>query len=139
VGVGETQIILSESGRPLTLRDLRLAAPLDGNPRLTSGPLVILNACGSAALSPLSYDGLAPYLLDLGARSVIGTETDTPVIFGAAFGPALVKAFVQGDSAGEALRRVRRQFLAPPNNNLLGLLYTLYGLAGLKAISPTSA
>jgi len=132
VGVGDTRIMLTDDARAITLRDLQLAAPLDGRPRLSAGPLVLVNACGSAALSPLSYDGLAPYLLDLGARTLIGTECDTPVVFGASFGPAVLRAFVgAGRPIGEALREARRLLAGPPTFNALGLLYTLYGSADL--------
>ncbi|NJN19814.1 MAG: CHAT domain-containing protein [Oscillochloris sp.] len=138
-GVGATRIILTEGTHALTLDALSRAAPLDGTPRLRAGPLVLLNACGSAALSPLSYDGLAPYLLDLGARAVVGTETDTPVVFGAAFGPQLLNALIrQGQPLGAALRATRRHFAAEPYFNHLGLLYTLYGTADL-AVAPSAA
>lgn len=133
LGVEETRLVLTTAAQALTLRDLQLAAPLDGRARLSAGPLVVLNACGSAALSPLSYGGLAPYLLDQGARTVIGTECDTPVRFGAAFGSELLRAFAGGASAGEALRDTRRHFMAA-NQNALGLLYTLYGTPDLRIV-----
>lgn len=139
-GVGETRIILTNEESALTYEALSRAAPLSRAPLLTSGPLVLLNACGSAALSPLSYDGLAPYLLDLGARAVVGTETDTPVVFGAAFGPTLLRAlFQQGLPLGAALRAARRQLAAAPHFNHLGLLYTLYGRAALAVANPGGA
>lgn len=133
VGVEETRLVLTTAAQALTLRDLQLAAPLDGRARLSAGPLVVVNACGSAALSPLSYGGLAPYLLDQGARAVIGTECDTPVRFGAAFGSELLRAFAGGASAGAALRDTRRHFMAT-HQNALGLLYTLYGTPDLRIV-----
>ena len=137
-GVGATRIILTDAEQALTLDALSRSAPLSRAPLLTAGPLVVLNACGSAALSPLSYDGLAPYLLDLGARAVVGTETDTPVIFGAAFGPRLLHELLrEGRPLGAALRAARRHFAAAPFFNHLGLLYTLYG-SPLLAATPTA-
>jgi hypothetical protein len=131
-GVGSTRIVLTEPAQALTLRDLLLAAPLSKAPLLRGGPLVVLNACGSAELSPLTYDGLAPYLLDQGARAVVGTECETPIFFGAAFGQALLAALVRDRlPVGEALRAARRQFLEHYRNPL-GLLYALYGSADLR-------
>lgn len=131
-GVGSTRIVLTESKNGLTLRDLQVYAPLANVPLLRGGPLVVLNACGSAELSPLTYDGLVPYLLDLGARAVIGTECETPIFFGAAFGPALLRAVVQDQlPIGEALRATRRHFLEQ-HRNPLGMLYALYGSAELS-------
>lgn len=131
-GVGSTRIVLTEPARALTLRDLQIAAPLSKAPLLRGGPLVVLNACGSAELSPLTYDGLAPYLLDQGARAVVGTECETPIFFGARFGQALLEALVRDRlPVGAALRAVRRQFLEQ-HRNPLGLLYALYGSADLR-------
>ncbi len=112
-GVGSTRIVLTGPAQALTLRDLQIAAPLSKAPLLRGGPLVIINACGSAELSPLTYDGLVPYLLDQGARAVVGTECETPIFSGAAFGQALIEALVRDKlPVGEALRAARRQFLS---------------------------
>jgi hypothetical protein len=134
-GVGSTRIVLTETARALTLRELQVAAPLSKAPLLRGGPLIVVNACASAELSPLTYDGLAPYLLDLGARAVIGTECETPIFFGAAFGQALLEAVVRDHTpVGEALRDTRRVFLERQRNPL-GLLYALYGSPDLRATS----
>jgi hypothetical protein len=131
-GVANTRIVLTEPKQALALRDLQLAAPLSRASLLCGGPLVLLNACGSAELSPLTYEGLAPYLLDLGARAVIGTECETPIYFGAAFGPALLRAVVtERLTVGEALRATRRLFLEQ-HHNPLGLLYALHGSSDLQ-------
>ena len=131
-GVASTRIVLTRAENGLSLQDLQLAAPLGPAALLRGGPLVVLNACGSAELSPLTYAGLAPYLLDLGARAVIGTECETPVYFGAAFGAALLRAVVADRlSVGEALRATRRAFFEQQHNPL-GLLYALYGSADLR-------
>ena len=135
-GVGSTRIVLTENKNGLTLRDIQRAAPLTNTPLLHGGPLVVLNACGSAELSPLTYDGLVPYLLDLGARTVVGTECETPIFFGAEFGPVLLQLFIaQQLPIGEALRATRRHFLEQ-HRNPLGLLYALYGSAELAIDTP---
>ncbi|GAB4211528.1 MAG: hypothetical protein OHK0022_46130 [Roseiflexaceae bacterium] len=130
-GVGSTRIILTGSAQALMLRDLQQAAPLSRAPLLRGGPLVLLNACGSAELSPLTYDGLVPYLLDQGARTVIGTECETPIVFGSVFGAELLRAVALGSPVGAALRDTRRLFLAQ-HRNALGVIYGLYGSAELS-------
>ena len=132
-GSGATRIVLTDGGA-LTLAELSVRAPLAGATLLRGGPLILLNACGSADLSPLSYDGLVPYLLDQGARTVIGTECDTPIFFGATFGAALLRRVVSdGQPVGEALRDARRA-VWETHHNPLGLLYALYGDASLRLI-----
>lgn len=131
-GAGSTRIVLTDGKQALALRDLEQAAPLSRAPLLRGGPLVVLNACGSAELSPLTYNAMVPYLLDQGARAVIGTECDTPIYFGAAFGAALLRAVVRERlSVGAALRAARRAFFEQQQNPL-GLLYALYGSADLR-------
>ncbi|WP_322762628.1 hypothetical protein [Frankia sp. Cr2] len=46
------------------LRGLQVEAPI--RRRLRAAPLVVLNACGSVASSPLSYDGFGHYVLAKG-------------------------------------------------------------------------
>lgn len=133
VDMDEVSIELSAMGAALTLADLRRVAPVGLEPRLRAGPLVVLNACSSGELTPLSFGGLVPYLLDQGARVVVGTSVEAPAHFAAAFGPALVVAMLRdGLTAGEALRATRARFLEQ-HHNLLGLLYSLYGHGGLCA------
>src|SRR4029079_9396360 len=59
-GVASTRIVMTRAEQGLALRDLQQAAPLTRAPLLRGGPLVLLNACASAELSPLTYEGLAP-------------------------------------------------------------------------------
>jgi hypothetical protein len=134
-GVYGTRIILT-SGNALTLRELERSAPLEHGPLLHGNPLVVLNACGSAAQSPLASAGLVPYLQAQGARACIGTECDIPAVFGAAFGSALLMALVRDRlTVGAALRAARRAFLEREHNPL-GLLYALYGSADLAMAVP---
>jgi hypothetical protein len=136
VGIPESRLILTRDDQALTLANLEIALRDVAAPVLPGGPLVLLNACGSAALSPLSYDGFAPFLLGLGARAVIGTESNVPTVFGAAFGPELLGKVLTGTPVGTALRETRR-FFWETHRNPLGLLYNCYGVAGLHV--PTEA
>lgn len=122
-GVDDSRIILSDGALPLS--DLKVFAPLSGDP-LKSAPLVFLNACESAELSPYLYDGLVPYLITKGARGVIGTEVMTPALFAAEFAQTFMGRFVLGDTPlGELLLQLRREYLLE-KNNVMGLVYALY-------------
>jgi hypothetical protein len=122
-GVDASRVILSDG--PATLEDLNIYAGADGAP-LKHAPLVFLNACQSAELSPYLYDGLVPYLIAKGARGVLGTEVDTPALFAAEFAQAFLRRFVAGNQPlGELLLDLRREYLTQ-KNNVMGLVYALY-------------
>jgi hypothetical protein len=114
----------------ITLGELERICPSD-KPIWQTAPFVFINACGSARLSPYLYGGLVPYLIDYGARGVLGTEIDTPAIFAAEFAVAFWKGFViEGKPIGELLLELRRQYLFE-RNNVLGLVYALYSSCDL--------
>jgi hypothetical protein len=100
---------------------------VDASPRrpFAGNPLVILNACESAALYPSFYEGFIPYLVAKGARGVVGTEADTPAVLAAAWAERFFDRLLAGQPIGQALLAVRRE-LAERHNNVLGLLYALY-------------
>jgi hypothetical protein len=111
-------------GRQITLRDLRLRAGEDK--RFAGSPLVFVNACETAELSPFFYGGFMPYFTARGARGFIGTECEVPAVFAAAWARAFFDHFLAGNrSLGETFLTLRRRFLRE-ENNLLGLLYALY-------------
>lgn len=122
-GVDSSRVILSDG--PVPLDELNIYAPTN-RPPLKQAPLVFLNACQSAELSPYLYDGLVPYLITRGARGVLGTEVDTPALFAAEFAQEFLKRFVAGgQTLGELLLDMRRSYLTQ-KNNVMGLLYALY-------------
>lgn len=106
-----------------TLADLNNNAPTDT--RLPERPLVFINACESANLSPRFYDGFVPYFMAKGARGVIGTECKTPVLFAIEWAQAFMGKLLDGASLGDAVLGARRMFLEQ-NNNPLGLLYAMH-------------
>ncbi len=119
-GVGGSKIVLSNGA--VTLDELNFAAPLD-QPPLKSAPLVFLNCCQSAEMSPYLYDGLVPYLITKGARGVVGTEVDTPALFAAEFAKEFITRFVAGgQKLGDVLLDLRREYLLN-KNNVMGLVY----------------
>lgn len=122
-GVAGSKLMLTDGA--ITLRDLQDEAPTSEAP-LKQAPLIFLNACESAKLSPYFYDGLVPYLITRGARGVLGTEAEIPALFAAEFARELLAKFVGGaQPIGELLLELRRKHLFK-NHNVLGLLYALY-------------
>jgi hypothetical protein len=121
-GVNESTLVLSGNER-LTLADLKLLASTDDV--LPNAPLVFINACESAQLSPLVYDGFVTYFMDKGARGVIGTEVETPALFAVEWARLFFDKFLMGEPLGQIVLDLRQQFLQK-NNNPLGLLYSLY-------------
>ncbi len=121
-GPDTSTLVLSGNGR-LTLGDLYIDAPLKRV--LPGAPLVFINACESAELSPLFYDGFVPYFMTKGARGVIGTECETPALFAAEWARRFFDRFLAGGSLGQIFLDLRREFY-DRHNNLLGLLYALY-------------
>lgn len=127
-GLGDSY--LSINAETVTLDEMNLYAGLDLD-RFDSAPLVVLNACESAELSPELYNGLVPYLIGRGARGVIGTEVLMPAFFAAEFAPALLRRFVAGNiRLGDLLRDMRREYLRD-KCNVLPLIYALYSNAEL--------
>jgi hypothetical protein len=121
-GPDSSALVLS-GGRRLTLGDLYIDAPL--KKILAGAPLVFINACESAELSPLFYDGFVRYFMAKGARGVIGTECETPALFAAEWARRFFDQFLAGESLGRIFLDLRREFY-DQHNNLLGLLYALY-------------
>lgn len=127
-GVDSSFVQLSDG--PISLRDLKRRARLSAD-SLRDAPLVFLNACESAELSPYLYDGLVPYFIAKGARGVIGTEVDVPALFAAEFAQTLITRFVAGDQPiGDLLLSLRQEYLIQ-HKNVLGLIYALYSSADL--------
>jgi hypothetical protein len=122
-GVGKSALLF-EGKKALTLSALRAAAAVDAPP-YRGAPLVFINACQSAELSPLFYDGFVPHLTSRGARGVIGTECDTPATFGSKWAEAFFREFLEGEELGQVMLTLRRRFLEE-NHNLLGLLYAVH-------------
>lgn len=107
----------------VTLRDFMRRAPNDI--RLSSAPLIFLNACESAELSPLFYNGFMPYFVDKGARGMIGTECPIPALFAAEWAGKFFDRFLVGQSIGQIFLDLRRDYFFN-HNNVLGLLYAVY-------------
>ncbi|WP_159067944.1 CHAT domain-containing protein [Trinickia symbiotica] len=120
-GPGESCLEFAD-GR-ISLNELRLDART--TIRLKGEPLVFINACESAEMSPTFYDGFAPYFMDKGARGVIGTECKMPAIFAKEWADRFFERFLSGETLGDVVLGLRREFLEK-HHNPLGLLYAVY-------------
>lgn len=107
----------------ITLGDLNLDAPT--TTQLRGNPLVFINACESAEMSPAFYDGFVPYFMAKGARGVIGTECKTPALFAVAWAKRFFERFLDGEPLAEVFLGLRREFLEQ-HGNPLGLLYAVH-------------
>ncbi len=122
-GVEGSRVILADG--KATVKDMKRAASTS-RPRMASAPLVFLNACESAQLSPQVYNGIVPYLIARGARGVLGTEVETPALFASEFARSFIERFAAGgETIGELLLTMRREY-AEQKKNVLGLCYSLY-------------
>jgi hypothetical protein len=106
-----------------TVADLNIDAPT--TTQLAGNPLVFINACESAELSPLFYNGFVPYFMAKGARGVIGTECKTPVLFAIKWANAFFEQFLDGAAVGETVLKLRQYFLRE-HGNPLGLIYAIH-------------
>ncbi len=120
-GPGASALVLTDA--KISLDDLALDAPT--STPLAGKPLVFINACESAELSPAFYDGFVPYFMAKGARGVIGTQCRTPALFAAEWAARFFDRFLDGASLGDAFLDLRREFLAE-HGNPLGLLYAVH-------------
>lgn len=111
------------ANQAVTFRDFRLRAP--NSIRLDTAPLIFLNACESAELSPVLYSGFMPYFVDKGARGMIGTECPVPALFAADWAQKFFDRFLRGQPLGEIFLELRRDYFFN-HRNILGLLYAVY-------------
>ena len=109
--------------KQITLGDLNLEAPIAT--QLKRNPLVFINACKSAEMSPAFYDGFVPYFMAKGARGVVGTECKMPALFATEWAKRFFERFLGGEPLGEVFLGLRQEFLQK-HGNPLGLLYTVH-------------
>lgn len=103
----------------------------------THGPLIFLNACGSASVDP-STAGSFPDLFTnphFGFLGFIGTEVEMPDAFASAFTCEFYSALLSGLSLGSALYEARWN-LVRERKNPLGLMYSLYADPEIRVRRP---
>lgn len=95
-------------------------------------PLVFINACASAGITPARLLGLVDAFVAAGAGGAVGTEISVFVDFAAAFAEAMLAGFTAGQTLGESLRRARIELLRQLNP--LGFVYVGFGLHDLRLV-----
>jgi hypothetical protein len=98
----------------------------------TTKPLVFLNGCHTAELTPQSPVNFVDSFSQVGASGVVGTEITLDQAMASEFAEVFFGHFGgdPGLGVGEALRRTRLHFLA--KGNVLGLAYVAYCRAELE-------
>lgn len=143
--IDESYLALTDSEAHITTSDLRFWI---GGRKFERCPIVFLNACQSAQMNSVFYQGFASLFLSLEASTVIGTQTEIPAVFAGEFARRFFEEFFRGDQDKTALKRqigtillkMRQEYL-DSYNNPLGLLYSLYRGADVhlsKAIPRTN-
>jgi hypothetical protein len=130
----ESFLSLSEGEQGLTLDEIR-SETVAPDAMAPGRPLIILNACESAEIDGRFYDGFVPWFLARGASAVIGTDCETPSLFAAHFGTALLAALAQDAPIGDTLLTLRQTFNAE-HRNPLGLIYRVFGNIDARSLSP---
>jgi CHAT domain-containing protein len=106
--------------------------------RVRSHALIILNACLTGTINPLStMSNWAIFFKRKGAKGVVATEFEVPDWFAAEFITEVYKYLLQGKTIGEAMLVARQQFLE--QGNPLGLAYSLYAPPSLRIVEPQHA
>jgi hypothetical protein len=103
---------------------------------LETEPLVILNMCESAQVTPALSESFIHFFLNRGARAVVGTECPMTVEFAHPFAEKLLEHILSGETVGQALLNARRHFLMHAKNPL-GLAYSLFGAATMRFEPPS--
>jgi hypothetical protein len=88
-------------------------------------PVVLLNMCESAQLTPSLRESFIHFFLDRGAAAVVGTECSMCPQFAHLFAKELLAGLLAGEALGKVMVEARTKFLN--QRNPLGLAYTLFG------------
>ena len=97
-------------------------------------PLVLINGCHTAALSPDRALSFVKVLIESAqAAGVIGTEITIFESLAQRFAETFLELFLGGETLARAIRRARLRLLA--QRNPLGLVYLPFAYGGLKLAS----
>jgi hypothetical protein len=147
-----SQLEMKVAGEPIALEVSLMAS--DGRREWQKssapGPLVFLNACGTAQQGATYEPPGFPqkWIQGQGALAVIATLCPVPNYFAHAFARKFYEILFTGIAehsaedprpeiarqrfVADALLSTRRFFMKPPYNNPLGLAYVLYGYSGVQ-------
>lgn len=91
-------------------------------------PLVVLNACDSAAYTPERFENLIHEFYVHGAAGVVGTQCEVREVLASKMALSFFKKFMSEQSAGQSLFEARRELLFK-SNDPRGLAYSLFASA----------
>jgi hypothetical protein len=100
-------------------------------------PVVFLNACASAAMSPQRLLSLIDEFFLYGVGGAVGTEITVFVDFAAFFADEALKRYADGQALSQSLRRARIEGLRQMNP--MGFAYIGFGLHDLRLITAPTA
>ncbi len=104
-------------------------------PRDAVGPLVVMNACGSAEVHPATFTSVPSMFLRAGHVGFIGTEVAVPDSFAKDFGRSFYSRLFFGHSVGRSVLDARSTLLRR-HNNPFGLVYSCYTSPDLRLSRP---
>jgi CHAT domain len=111
---------------------------VDANPDWSDrAPLVFINGCETAQLTPSQIMNFVRTFSTIGASSVVGTEVSVRLPVATEMAYAILERLHGGASLGIAVRDARWQLAN--KGNLLGLAYTPYGLIDVAAVASQTA
>lgn len=93
-------------------------------------PVVFINACASAAMSPERLLNLIDEFFLYGAGGAVGTEITVFVDFATVFAGAALRCYASGETLSQSLRRARIEGLRQMNP--MGFAYLGFGLHDLR-------
>jgi CHAT domain-containing protein len=108
-------------------------------------PLVVINACQTAAFLPEHYESLPKGFADRGASGVIGTQVKVHELFASHFIQLFFQRFLAQQSVGRSLFEARRELLfnyvegeggREYRPDPRGLVYSLFAAADVKLAQP---
>jgi len=105
---------------------------LEGMAPMPQQPLVFLNACSSAGLTPERLLDLINTFFLYGAGGAVGTEISIFVDFATVFAETMFKSYAAGESLAQALRLARVDGLR--HRNPMGFAYAGYGLHDMRIV-----
>jgi hypothetical protein len=100
-------------------------------------PVVFINACASAAMSPERLLSLIDEFFLYGAGGAVGTEITVFVDFATVFADAALRCYAIGDTLSQSLRRARIEGLR--RMNPMGFAYLGFGLHDLRLVRASGA
>lgn len=114
-------LVLSDNFR-ISIKDMN-----EYDMSIVGSPIVVFNACKTGIITPLSTSNMASIFYRFGASAVLATEADIPDEFASEFAIHLYSRLLQGETIGNSLFLTRREYALGDEQQLWGLLYSLYG------------